>query len=274
MTALPVTITPRVNEAWAGYLARVAARYRCRVEDLGRHLGLRNNNRWPAHHGITLDQNLTERVSEKLGLQPGQVTAMHLQRWDGTALAIGAIVGVRSRPWPIVPLSWTYLTHPRRCTSCRAEDHIDLTWHLPWITHCTRHGAALDSHQLTSTGLVRNTALLHLLDQPTATFAGERIPASTALRAWLETALLIAASQARPNWRTPPTSAEADHWLSHASQIASANSPEEAVGQVLSTINERSVRASRYTQANLYSPPLRNLIDDALARWHRPARDR
>ena len=66
----------------------------------------------------------------------------------------------------------------------------------------------------------------------------------------------------------------ADRWLSHASQIAFANSPEDAVGQVRSTINERSIRASRYAQANLYSPPLRNLIDDALARWHRPARDR
>lgn len=131
MTVLPLTVAPQPYDAWPGYLARVASTLHCRTEDLGAHLGLRTTGRWPAHHGVTLDPNRTQHAARALGLRPSDVTAMHLQRWDGTALDIQDITGAGPRSWPIVPLSWTRLTRPRPCAPCQAVvGHEDLHQYL------------------------------------------------------------------------------------------------------------------------------------------------
>ncbi len=264
MTVLPLTVAPQPYEAWPGYLAGVASTLHCRTEDLGAQLGLRTTGRWPAHHGITLDPDRTQHAATALGLRPSDVTAMHLQRWDGTALNIQDITGAGRRSWPIVPLSWTHLTRPRPCTACQAVGHEDLHQYLPWITHCTHHatsptdpsGSSQPAHQLDE-----------LLEAETAIFAGEAVPAQLALRCWLEATILIAASRMRQDWRTPPTADEAEHWLNEAAEIAAASNYDDARAATRRALEQPAVRAGRYAQASLYGAPLRNLIDDVLARW-------
>lgn len=274
MTPLPIVTQPEPDESWRSYLARVATLYHCTSETLGAHLGLRDTGRWPAHHGITLDSDRTRHAADILGLDPAQVTAMHLQRWDGIAIDIAALTGAAPRRWKIVPLSWTYLTHPRPCPDCLPQDGFEhLSWYLPWVTHCTRHATLLgpgdDEVRRSSSPAARTVDLLRLLNADFANFADEAVQAPTALRAWLEAAVLVAASEARTDWRTPPSAADADRWLSQASAIALADTREDAEAEVRQVIQQPSVRAGRYARANLYSPPMRDLIDSALARWGR-----
>lgn len=102
---------------------------------------------------------------------------MHLQRWDRTALDIAAITSGGHHSPRIVPLSWTYLHHPRRCWECAALGQRErLTWYLPWVTHCVDHGHLLADHLDWRTGLGtvdgarHNTELLRLLGSDTGTF--------------------------------------------------------------------------------------------------------
>lgn len=271
---LPIPLEPQYDESWRSYLDRVATFYRCTTDALGNHLGLRPRGRWPADHGITLDPAPTEHVAALLGLTPTQVTAMHPARWDGHALQISAITKQAPHAWPIVPISWTYLRRPRACNECAAQPgYHRLTWHLPWVTHCAEHSVELHEPGPTtnsqSEGPRRTGLLLDLLTAPTAAFAGEVVPASTALRAWLECAILTAAAE-RPDWRTPPTAQTANRWLNHATPIAMATT-REAEELLKPIIDNPRIRASRYAQASLYSPPMRNLIDSVLARWNRPS---
>ena len=208
MTPLPIVTQPEPDESWRSYLARVATAYHCTSETLGAHLGLRDAGRWPAHHGITLDSDRTRHAADILGLDPAQVTAMHLQRWDGIAIDIAALTGAAPRHWKIVPLSWTYLTHPRPCPDCLPQDGFEhLSWYLP-LGHRTRHATLLgpgdDEVRRSSSPAARTVDLLRLLNADFANFAGEALQAPTALRAWLEAAVLVAASEARTDWRAPP----------------------------------------------------------------------
>jgi hypothetical protein len=114
----------------------------------------------------------------------------------------------------------------------------------------------------------RTTLLLTLLTAPTAVFAGQEVPATTALRAWLECAILIAATQ-HPDWRTSPTAQTAHRWLSCAEPIATASTTHQAEALLKPIIRNPRVSAGRYAQASLYSPPMRNLIDSINARWNR-----
>lgn len=265
MTVLPIRVAPAPYEAWPGYLARVASTLHCRTEDLGAQLGLRTTGRWPAHHGITLDPARTLYAATALGLHPSEVTAMHLQRWDGIALDSQAITHARPRPWPLVPLSWTYLARPRPCATCHLIGHEDLHHYLPWIAHCTRHATPPTTDPPGSSQPARR--LHELLEAGTAIFAGESVPARVALRSWLEAAILIAASHGRQDWRTPPTAAEAAHWLDEAAAIAAAPSYYDARDAIQRILEQRADRAIQYTRPQLYGAALRNLIDDTLASW-------
>ena len=272
MTPLPLTFEPQPDEAWRSYLYRVAKSYRCTTDALGDHLGLKPTGRWPADHGITLDPALTEHVATQLGLTPAQITAMHPARWDGHALQISAITKQAPHAWPIVPISWTYLRQPRTCDECIAQyGYQRLTWHLPWATHCPEHSALLSApHELdgASDGKRRTSTMLKLLTETTGSFAGEEAPAPTVLRAWLECAILTAATE-RPDWRTPPTAQTASRWLGYAEPIAMATTTHQAEKLLKPIIENPQVRAGRYAQASLYSPPMRNLIDSVHARWSR-----
>ncbi len=273
MSPLPLIVRPQPEESWRSYLDRVARLYCCTTEALGDHLGLRPNRRWSASHGITLDPALTEHVATRLGLTPDQITEMHPARWDGRALQISAITKQAPHAWPIVPINWTYLRQPRACEACVAQHgYRRLTWHLPWATHCVEHSVELHEPEETtksqSDDAQRTALLLNLLTAPTAVFAGQEVPAATALRAWLECAILIAAEQ-HPDWRTPPTAHTAHRWLSRAELIAAASTPHDAEALLKPILRKPQITAGRYAQASLYSPPMRNLIDSINARWSR-----
>lgn len=272
MSRLPLTIEPQPDESWRSYLERVATFYRCTTDAFGNHLGLRPRGRWPADHGITLGPALTGRVAALLGLEPTQVTAMHPARWDGHALQISAITKQAPHTWHIVPISWTYLRQPRTCDQCVSQyGYRRLSWHLPWVTHCIEHSAQLhepgEAGNDPGDGAPRTALLLGLLTAPTAVFAGQVAPATAVLRAWLECAILIASAE-RPDWRTPPTAQTANRWLGDAAPIAMTTT-REAEELLKPVIDNPRVRASRYAQASLYSPPMRNLLDSMHARWNR-----
>lgn len=243
MNLLPVALEPNPDESWRSYLDRVARFYRCTTESLGTHLGLRPNNQWPTHHGIFLDPALTSQASAMLGITCAQITNMHLARWDGRALQVAAITGQSRRPWPVVPLSWTFLNHPRTCDACLAKyGYHRLTWHLPWVTHCVEHSVQLrelgEATNAPSDGAQRTALLLNLLTAPIGVFAGEVMPAATALRAWLECAILTAAAE-HPDWRTPPTAQTAHRWLSCAAPIATATTAQRAEELLKPIIRDR-----------------------------------
>lgn len=198
---------------------------------------------------------------------------MHLARWDGTALHLGAITGHGPRPWPLVPLSWTYLAHPRTCIACNRDGHELLYSYLPWITCCPHHDQPLTDPSGPPPGdprtVRRNRQLVALLDEPTGKFAGQQVTAAVALRSWLECAVLIAAAEGRQDWRSPPTATAAGQWLTRAADIADAPTIHDAEQLLRPVIRRPTVRAGRYAQASLYGPPIRNLIDSLNARWNR-----
>lgn len=270
---LPIPVQLSTDESWRSYLNRVAKVYCCTAETLGGHLGLRPNRRWPASHGITLDPALTEHVATQLALPPNQITEMHPARWDGRALQISAITKQTPHAWPIVPINWTYLRQPRTCEACVTQyGYQRMTWHLPWVTHCVEHSVQL--HELAEIrnnpgdGARRTALLLNLLNTPTAVFAGQEVPSETALRAWLECTILIAAAQ-HPDWRTPPTAHTAHRWLSSAETIAAVGTAHQAEALLKPIIRNPQISAGRYAQASLYSPPMRNPVDSINARWNR-----
>lgn len=80
----------------------------------------------------------------------------------------------------------------------------------------------------------------------TASFAGESVPAPLALRCWLEAAILSATSRTRQDWRTPPTAAEAEHWLNEAAEIAAAPNYDDASAATRRALEQPAVRAGRY----------------------------
>lgn len=267
-----------VDEAWRSYLGKVAREHSCRIEEIGARLGVWQKGRWLATCRVNLTVDHAQHAARTLNLTIEQVMLMYPSRWDGLALQVGALTHTRPNLWPNLPTAWTYTATPRACPTCRTENpsYTSLLWHLPWITHCARHGAALIDHStadppIKDSGRDRTNDLIGLLDRhQVAPFAGAEVPAPLALRAWLECAALLAATNNHRHWSRPPTIHEADHWLNQAAPIAQANRYDDAEKLVRTAVRSPTLGESHYRQARLYSPPLRDLIDSALSRWAFP----
>ena len=148
MTRLPLALAPIKDESWPSYLTRRAAQHGTTLAEVGTHLGLRDSRgRWPGHFGVQLNLADVERVAPMLGLLPTEVARMQLDSYDQlafdlTGLAHDApIAGTRAA----VHNAWVWMAGSTFCPECLREDGgaWRLSWRIPWITSCLRHGVNL-----------------------------------------------------------------------------------------------------------------------------------
>lgn len=157
---LPVRVAPHDDEAWNGYLDRVAATHRMRPAELGKYLGLREEgmHRWSHRDsGITLTAKSREVFAIALNLTEDEVRRTQLQRFNGRLLdlpdtTITALDPLASnppgRPWLFLRgrgwLRWRPKTHG--CRDCLSVDpsHWKLSWRVPWTLFCPLHACLID----------------------------------------------------------------------------------------------------------------------------------
>ena len=130
------------------YLTRRAAQHGTTLAELGTHLGLRDGRgRWPGRFGIELAPCDVHRLAPILGLVPAEVENMQLSSYDQlvfdlTGLAQDSpIAGTRMA----AHAAWVWLAGSMFCPVCLAKDDgaWRLSWRIPWMTACVRHGVAL-----------------------------------------------------------------------------------------------------------------------------------
>lgn len=148
MTRLPLALAPFDNESWPSYLTRRAAQHGTTLSELGTHLGLRDGRgRWSGRFGVQLDPRDVQRLAPILGLLPTEVENMQLSSYDQLAFDLtglahdSPIAGTRVT----AHAAWVWLAGSTFCPLCLAEDDgaWRLSWRIPWITACLRHGVGL-----------------------------------------------------------------------------------------------------------------------------------
>lgn len=148
MTRLPLALAPLDNESWPSYLTRRAAQHGTNLAELGTHLGLRDGRgRWPGRFGIELAPCDVQRLAPILGLLPTEIENMQLSSYDQLAFDLTGL----ANDSPIAATratahaAWVWLAGSTFCPLCLAEDDgaWRLSWRIPWITACVRHGVAL-----------------------------------------------------------------------------------------------------------------------------------
>lgn len=145
---LPISVPVESDESWDSYLTRVAVANCVTMLALGQHAGMVVNGRWPALYGVRLWKSAAvERAAHMLGIEPPQIAAMHLQRFDQVALDLSPLIGTDN--WRAVVdtcRSWVFLTGSRYCPACLSADgRWRVTWRLPWITTCLHHEVLLEA---------------------------------------------------------------------------------------------------------------------------------
>ncbi|MEJ7773781.1 MAG: TniQ family protein [Nocardioidaceae bacterium] len=149
-------LEPKAGESWPGYLARSAAAHTVTVPVLVERIDPSWVRRLRFPHalrntGIAATQVTLNLLADYFSLIPAQIRAMHLLRYDGTALRFRAsdLVGFD----PIDPraahlnrsvarLGW--LPDQRTSRACKLclrdePEHFQLTWRLPWHIVCDKH---------------------------------------------------------------------------------------------------------------------------------------
>lgn len=115
---------------------------------MGSHLGLRDDRgRWPGRFGIELAPRDVQHLAPILGLLPREVEKMQLSSYDQLAFDLtglahdSPIAGTRAT----AHAAWVWLAGSTFCPLCLAEDDgaWRLSWRIPWITACLRHGVGL-----------------------------------------------------------------------------------------------------------------------------------
>lgn len=148
MTRLPLALAPLEDETWPSYLTRQAAQHGTNLAGLGSHLGLRDGRgRWPGRFGVTMAEADGRRVAPLLGLAPEQVHEMQLATYDQLAFDLGGLAhekpigGTRAAAHS----AWVWLAGTTFCPLCLVEDDgaWRLSWKIPWITTCMKHGVPL-----------------------------------------------------------------------------------------------------------------------------------
>lgn len=148
MTRLPLALAPLDNESWPSYLTRRAAQHGTTLAELGTHLGLRDGRgRWSGRFGVQLDPCDVQRLAPILGLLPTEIENMQLSSYDQLAFDLTGL----ANDSPIAATratahaAWVWLAGSTFCPLCLAEDDGSwrLSWRIPWITACVRHGVAL-----------------------------------------------------------------------------------------------------------------------------------
>ncbi|WP_344061628.1 TniQ family protein [Nostocoides vanveenii] len=157
-TRLPLRVEPMPDEWWRSYLLRVAANcgvhpfdLMARVHGIGR--ARRRHLRWS---GIAMTESAATEAGSVVNLKAGEIQAMHLSRYDGSALdfthltpeAFDPALTVAADRLPlggVGPL--VKATLDRYCVQCvvEAPGYRAMSWRLQVHLACTRHHLRLAS---------------------------------------------------------------------------------------------------------------------------------
>ena len=154
---LPFTVRPYDDEAWNGYLARVAHTLCVPTRALLAHLfggpdgGPPSGEGTVRAAGIAMSPPTIRRCTTLLGLAPWQVRNMQLQRFHGHVLSlppdrVDALDPVHGTPsasrTAAATAGWMRAAPMRhRCVACLTARprHWRVTWRLGWSTVCLTH---------------------------------------------------------------------------------------------------------------------------------------
>lgn len=156
---LPITVVPVDGEAWDSYLTRVAGANASNLRDLAERVGLLENRRWPAFHGVVIDDQTRARASAALDLDPTRIDAMHLSAYNRRAIDIDPLVDSRTAAAARASsrVAWVRFTGSRFCSACLADTGVwQLVWRLPWMTCCPTHRLVL-AHRCLCCGQLART---------------------------------------------------------------------------------------------------------------------
>jgi hypothetical protein len=133
---LPLRFRTYPGEALDSWIEAYAAWMGVPARTMLTTLGLTARGTMPWHYTLALRPGEAERAAAVCGLDPEQLHAMTLQRYDGQV--VRARIERRSL---ISSLWWTRTSGSRFCPHCLAETHgrWPLRWRLTWSFACTRH---------------------------------------------------------------------------------------------------------------------------------------
>lgn len=156
---LPITVVPVDGEAWDSYLTRVAEANASNLRDLAERIGLLQDRRWPAFHGVVIDDQARARASAALDLDPARIDSMHLASYNRRAIAIDPLLDkhTASAARASSRAAWVRFTGSRFCPACLAQTGVwQLVWRLPWTTCCPTHDLVL-AHRCLGCGQLART---------------------------------------------------------------------------------------------------------------------
>jgi hypothetical protein len=146
---LPLRVEPVEDEAFASYLARLAADLDCPLTAAIEATGLSNpasSASTPAGFGIEIAGHKAALFAAATGLELHQVHAMQLRAYEGVLVeraleAPTPALVTAGRLGPMVNRWWIYARHTHACRDCLTEagGAWRRRWKLPWSIACLRH---------------------------------------------------------------------------------------------------------------------------------------
>lgn len=121
---LPLVLEPAEGESIHSWLTRWAANTECPPGVLATHLGLPRREGWTAGvrvicYGIVVSKAHCAKAATAAGLEPDAVEAMHLQRFDRTALDLTCLDWTDERTVPAAARSQWFIPYSSRaCPAC------------------------------------------------------------------------------------------------------------------------------------------------------------
>lgn len=146
---LPIRITPRAEESFAGFTDRLAAQLGVPLITLLNRTGVVAEERFsalPVGYGIALTPERLQTFARVTRLPEDVVSAMLLTRYDGVCCDLSPLDLSSTRTLTKATVgSWVYFVGSHACPNClAASDGVwKLQWKLPWSFACMEHGTLL-----------------------------------------------------------------------------------------------------------------------------------
>lgn len=146
VTPLPRALAPLPEETIAGFLLRTSAYLDVTPAQLAQRLGLESASTASSSidlgYAITLPEHARANLAVGLRLQPAEIAAMTLDRWDGLFSASGDTSSETVAP----TRRWIHGRTTRYCPQCLADigdDRLSTRWNVawrsPWSFACLVH---------------------------------------------------------------------------------------------------------------------------------------
>lgn len=174
---LPIRIQPYANEAWDGYVHRLAQFYGLSRSEVFMGLDpswaglLQQRPHGLRAVGVAATDETLERIGDYVNLDLAEIQALHLLRFHETALRFTTHdrlaydpldARAEAHPRDIAQLGWLPpLRRQRVCDGCVDEIPLRrlLTWRLPWHVACSTHGLQVSTPGTRSANYVTRDAL-------------------------------------------------------------------------------------------------------------------